>query len=313
LLIQLRKPIFRILAALLAAFLLLPSCIPLREAEPRAPETDPEVPSPEKERPEITAAALLAANQSELLIERYGTATQTETWSLFTRTTQRRTVNGYNVLYTEENHHHSGEEPYSGWVLHLSAADTDIEVSDVKADAPQGFIDYDHQNALEIPFRNDWEDSSPFLRMILSDPEAFRIETDDDAVVCRFDGKVGLYDPGHFLADPESLLLTSLGGEHENAEPVEEGKTVFTYGDPPLAESLLSALEQTRRVVYHIERNGETSDLALDWPAGWYLTVHFKSGCQLFADEARTEPIHPIMAVPADGSNHEIWVTDNPS
>ncbi|MBQ3707252.1 MAG: hypothetical protein II889_04995 [Clostridia bacterium] len=269
--------------------------------------------SPGEERREITADALLAANRTESLIERYGSVSQTETWALFTRTTQRITVNGFYVLYTEENHD-DGEKPYSVWEMHLEVDNTDISVSDTAADAPDGFIDYDLQNGMEmILTQNAWEDSSPFLRMILSDPGTYRIEAEDDVVVCRFEGKDGLYAPGRFLADPESLILNALLWEDENGKPVEEGKTVFTYGDPPLAESLFSSLEHTRRVVYHIEREGETSDLALAWPAGWYLTVNFKMGCQLFHDKARTEPIRSIMAVPADGNDHEIWVTDNPS
>ena len=87
------------------------------------------------------------------------------------------------------------------------------------------------------------------------------------------------------------------------ADPLE------TYMPPTRAAAELArASDDLRTLSYHVHLDGEDRDYEFQIPCGWEFVLGAYGDITFYDDAGMTHPIE--NRIPADGLDHEIWVSD---
>ena len=118
----------------------------------------------------------------------------------------------------------------------------------------------------------------------------------------EYEQEDGTHATGICCVDLEPMLITSLDLEATGA------KIAVTVGEEvPFAAEFAKMFEYVRTVTYHTELHGEAREYVYTVPASWSLTFSADPDAQFYADAGYTVPAENY--IPADGQDHELWVS----
>ena len=156
---------------------------------------------------------------------------------------------------------------------------------------------------------SEWEGTPAASAMITKEPLPY---AEDELLSELFGGEIT------FLESADGVSVYRVSGDSERICRVDaenlrllscrdnDDSISLSYGGTHPGGEFLSAWDETRTIKYHVS-GSEQYNLKFDYPKGWQFLPLFEEEAEYYTDPDMTEPTDRL--VPADGQNHEIWVT----
>lgn len=256
----------------------------------------------------FSRSELTEANRITNLTARYGTVTVSETaeygesdTSFFRYGEQIVMIGTFRSFFAE------GEETEASYG---SAGDLDFSLlsEGVAASAiPGGELPEPEYVALYTNAEGEFYRNDLFIAGSVPEGDVIQAERENGVVTFLVEAayETGDRRPVYFFAVEEETLRILSYGEYEG-----EWSCTASFGETvPFAEEYERAMEDTRTLTYHTQLGGEARDYLYVVPSSWSFSLSLGGeGIAFTSDEAGLQPAE--NRIPADGEDHEIWVSD---